>query len=148
MTIGLPHARTVVRVDRSRQPKGKPAPREEPETACLIASQDAGERTPAEWARLVRNHWGVENANHWRRDATLLEDLKTYRGKQRNIGAAFLLGRSVLLAFNADWGDGNLNALLEELRAEPTAIWSLAVRGTTKCKRIPKRSSLPNPPVK
>ena len=84
----------------------------------------------------------MENSNHWRRDATLLEDLKSYRGKHPNICAAFLLGRTALLAFNADWGTGNLNALLEELRAEPTAIWSLAVRGKTKCQRIPQRASL------
>ena len=148
MTIGLPHARTIVRVDRSRQSKSASAAQEEPETACYIASQDAGERSAAGWAQLVRQHWGVENANHWRRDVTLLEDLKTYRGKQRNICAAFLLGRTALLAFNADWGDGNLNALQEELRANPTAVWSLAVRGKTKCQRIPQRSSGPKAPVK
>ena len=83
----------------------------------------------------------MENQNHWRRDACLLEDLKTYRGKQRNICAAFLLGRTVLLALNADWGPGNINTLLEELRACPTAIWSLADRGTTTCRRITRRTS-------
>ena len=85
----------------------------------------------------------MENSNHWRRDATLLEDLKTYRGKRQNLCAAFLLGRTVLLAFNADWGTGNLNALLEELRANPTAVWSLAVHGKTNCRRIPRRSAPP-----
>ena len=83
----------------------------------------------------------MENQNHWRRDACLLEDLKTYRGKQQNICAAFLLGRTALLALNADWGPGNINTLLEELRACPTAIWSLAVRGTTTCRRITRRTS-------
>ena len=90
----------------------------------------------------------MENSNHWRRDATLLEDLKTYRGKRPNICAAFLLGRTVLLAFNADWGTGNLNALQEELRANPTAVWSLAVHGKTACRRISQRSSLPKHPPK
>lgn len=83
----------------------------------------------------------MENSNHWRRDACLLEDLKTYRGKHRNICAAFLLGRTVLLALNADWGTGNLNALLEELRASPTAVWGLAVRGWTTCRGISHRTS-------
>lgn len=111
------------------------------ETSWYIASQHPDERTPEGWAKLARGHWGVENSNHWRRDTCLLEDLKTYRGKHRNICAAFLLGRTVLLALNADWGSGNLNALLEELRACPTAVWGLAVRGTTTCRRIPRRTS-------
>ncbi len=123
---------------QSKTPDGRTAQRE---TAWYLASQNPGERTAEGWAKLARGHWGVENQNHWRRDVCLLEDLKSYRGKQRNICAAFLLGRSVLLALNADWGTGNINALLEELRAAPTAVWSLAVRGRTTCRRILPRTS-------
>jgi len=89
---------------------------------------------------LARNHWGVENPNHWRRDACLLEDLKSYRGRHESIAGAFLVARTPLLAFHADWGEGNFAAFLERLHLCPTALWSLAMRGTTTCR-------LPTPPL-
>lgn len=136
MTLGLPHARSVVRTDRLRQSKKPGSPSAQWTTAFHVSSMRPEERSPEEWARLVRGQWGVEGSNHWRRDACLLEDLKTYRGKRQNICAAILLGRTVLLAFNAKWGSGNVNVLLEELQACPPAIWSLAMRGTTSCRRL------------
>ncbi len=87
----------------------------------------------------VRRHWGVENQNHWRRDACLLEDLKSHRGKHPNICAAFLLTRSVLLALNADWGTGNINDLMAKLTASLPAVWSLVMRGKTTCRGLARR---------
>lgn len=141
MTLGLPHARTVVRTDRLRQSKKPGAAPARWETTFHVSSLRPQERTPAQWERLVRGQWGVENPNHWRRDACLLEDLKTYRGKQRNICAAFLLGRTVLLAFNAGGGSGNLNALLEDLRAHPSSVVSLAMHPTTSNLQSPPHAS-------
>lgn len=148
MTLGMPHAHTVVRTDRLRQTKKPDAPPARWETAFHVSSLRQQERTPGQWARLARGQWGVENPNHWRRDACLLEDLKTYRGKHRNICAAFLLGRTVLLAFNADWGSGNLNALLEELRASPPSVCSLALHGTTTNRQLLPRASSRKPASK
>ena len=148
MTLGLPHARAVIRTDRLRQSKKPGAAAARWETAYHICSQRPEERSGGQWEKLGRGQWGVENPNHWRRDACLLEDLKTYRGKRHNICAAFLLGRTVLLAFNADWGSGNLNALLEELRASPASVCSLAVRGTTTNRHLPPRASSRKPASK
>lgn len=136
MTIGIPHASTVLCIHRERRRKKTDAPPGKTETSWYVASQNSGERTAEEWAALVRRHWGVENPNHWRRDACLLEDLKSYRGKQRNICAAFQIGRTALLAFNADWGDGNLNKLLATFRANPAAVYSLVLRGQTRCRDL------------
>ena len=45
------------------------------ESRYYLASQEATERPPEGWIDLSRQHWaGVENRNHWRRDATLGED--------------------------------------------------------------------------
>jgi hypothetical protein len=55
------------------------------------------EYTSAQWLSLIRGHWaGVENRNHWRRDALLGED----RSRSRNpkLLANLALIRSVLLA--------------------------------------------------
>ena len=42
----------------------------EPEVRYFITSLDVGEIRPESLARNVRDHWAVENKNHWRRDAS------------------------------------------------------------------------------
>lgn len=55
------------------------------------------ERSPKQWVELIRGHWGgVENRNHWRRDACWWED-KT-RSRNPNIVGALALLRNALLA--------------------------------------------------
>ena len=66
--IGFPFARTIVAILSRRTVKrtGK----ETLETRYYLSSQDAEERSHAGWIALTRDHWaGVENRNHWRRDA-------------------------------------------------------------------------------
>lgn len=73
IAIGFPFARTIVAIQSRRTVKrtGK----ESLETRYYLSSQDAAERSHEGWIALIRNHWaGVENRNHWRRDALWQED--------------------------------------------------------------------------
>lgn len=65
-----------------------------------LSSLEPDRKTPAEWMRAVREHWGgVENRNHWRKDACLLED-KT-RSRNPNLVCGMILLRSLVLHFYA-----------------------------------------------
>lgn len=44
------------------------------ETAHGITSLSAQEASPQRLLQLIRNHWGIENGLHYRRDETLRED--------------------------------------------------------------------------
>lgn len=69
----------------------------ESKTRYFISSLSSHERTPKQWLALIRGHWaGVENRNHWRRDACWWED-KT-RSRNPNIVGALALLRNALLA--------------------------------------------------
>lgn len=68
IAIGFPFARKIVAIQSRRTVKrtGKPSF----ETRYYLSSQDAEERSHPAWIALIKNHWaGVENRNHWRRDA-------------------------------------------------------------------------------
>jgi predicted transposase YbfD/YdcC len=98
------------------------------EDRYYLSSQDLCERSPGGWIDLSRSHWaGVENRNHWRRDASLGEDGTRLRQRQALANLALL--RSVtlrLLAADAGAADDPwLPAKKEHLAAHPTAALSL-----------------------
>jgi hypothetical protein len=98
------------------------------EDRYYLASQELEERSPEGWIDLSRSHWaGVENRNHWRRDASLGED--GTRLRQRHAVANLALLRSVnlrLLAGDAGATDDPwLPAKKERLAANPAAALSL-----------------------
>ncbi len=74
----------------------------------------------AQWLQLIRGHWaGVENRNHWRRDALLGEDRS--RSRNPNLLANLALLRSTLLATLADhFPDRSLPELREQLSSSPS----------------------------
>ena len=79
MAMDFPYARSVV-VVRSRRTEKRTGKSTE-ETRYYVSSLDPEELTPAGWHGLIRGHWaGVENRNHWRRDALFGED----RSRSRN----------------------------------------------------------------
>jgi predicted transposase YbfD/YdcC len=123
-SIGFPHARTLLKTVRSSRETrtGKTSS----ETAYHLASEDHGARTPAAWAALVRGHWGIENRNHWRRDACALED-KT-RSKDPSVVASFAISRCALLYFNAQTESRNINAFMEANQAKHAAVLSMVTR--------------------
>jgi predicted transposase YbfD/YdcC len=118
--------RTVVRIRRTRTVKKTGVT--SVEDRYYLSSQDLEERSPEGWIDLSRAHWaGVENRNHWRRDASLGED--GTRLRQRHALANLALLRSVNLRLLATDGGGSgdswLPAKKERLAANPTAALSL-----------------------
>ena len=70
------------------------------EDRFYLSSQLWTERTPENWINLSRSHWaGVENRNHYRRDATLGEDAT--RCRNPNVLANLALLRSVCLLLHS-----------------------------------------------
>lgn len=85
-----------------------------------LSSQEWSERSPEGWINLSRAHWaGVENRNHYRRDATLGED--GTRCRNAGILANMALLRSVCLLLYSRMGaiGGNLPTKREGLCANP-----------------------------
>ena len=77
------------------------------EERFYLSSQNWTDRSPEQWIDLVRSHWaGVENRNHYRRDATLGEDAT--RCRNPNIIANLALLRSVCLLLFSRETDPNL----------------------------------------
>jgi len=99
------------------------------ETRYFLSSLAASERTPERWLALIRGHWaGVENRNHWRRDACGWED-KTRSRKPNVVGAlALLRNASLALAQPALKTYGNLPALMEACAARTSLPLNL-IRG-------------------
>lgn len=122
--VGIVHARTLVVTERrSLELKtGKTSS----ETAFHLSTEACAARTGNGWAKLVRDHWGIEARNHGRRDACLFED-KT-RSKNPNIVANFCIARAALLYFNAQTATGNVNAFSEECRESKSTTLGLIMR--------------------
>jgi predicted transposase YbfD/YdcC len=74
--LGFPHARQAIKLTRWRQDThtGKTSR----ETVYVITSLTSADATPADLARLVREHWTVE-VHHHIRDVSYAEDTSTSR---------------------------------------------------------------------
>jgi len=123
MATGFPYSRTIVKI-RSTRIEKKSA-RQSIEDRYYLSSQESGERTPEDWINLSRSHWaGIENRNHWRRDASLGED----RTRLQNPGALINLAllRSVnLRLISSESCDDWLPAHKERLAAHPNSALTL-----------------------
>lgn len=95
-TIGLPFARAVVSVTRTSQSTKPGAAEPVSGVRLFVTSLDPEHTAPSRYAQLVRRHWGIENKNHWKRDAQWGEDTP----RQKNVRAAMVLAvlRGALLA--------------------------------------------------
>ena len=116
MVTGFPYSRTIITIHSTRTEKksGKSSTEER----HYLSSQAFTERLPLQWIELVRSHWaGVENRNHYRRDATLRED--STRCRNPHIVGNLALMRSALLCFGPDEQDEWLPAQTERLAAQP-----------------------------
>lgn len=80
---------------------------------------------PEQWLGLIRGHWaGVENRNHWRRDALMGEDQS--RSRNANLLANLALIRNALLALlPAHLDSRTLPELSENLHSRPSACYAL-----------------------
>ena len=92
----FPHVATILKSTRIYCSTEKGA---EPEMAVRLfgTSHTVEEKTPAQFARIIRGQWSVENLNHWKRDATYWRE---DRAPKRNAKGAknLALLRNALLA--------------------------------------------------
>jgi predicted transposase YbfD/YdcC len=90
------------------------------ETHYYLSSLLPHDDGPQQWLQLIRGHWaGVENRNHWRRDALLGEDRS--RSRNPNLLANLALVRSALLALLPNhFPDLSLPQILEHLHSKPS----------------------------
>lgn len=121
MEMNFPFARGVV-VVRSRRTQKKDGATTQ-ETRAYLTSLEPGERTEREWQELIRGHWaGVENRNHWRRDALFGED----RSRSRQAGLLTnlaLLRTSLLRVIGRKFPGQPLPSLFDRLRRDPHAAF-------------------------
>lgn len=94
LTLDFPYARTIV-VVRSERTLKKTGQRSQ-ESRFYLSSRLPEEHASAAWLNLIRGHWaGVENRNHWRRDALMGEDRS--RSRKPKLLANLALLRNVML---------------------------------------------------
>jgi len=98
LSCGFPFSRIIVKIRSTRLIKK--TGRQSQEDRFYLSSQPWTQRTPENWINLSRSHWaGVENRNHYRRDATLGEDAT--RCRNPNVLANLALLRSVCLLLHS-----------------------------------------------
>jgi predicted transposase YbfD/YdcC len=117
MAMDFPYARSVV-VVRSRRTEKRTGKSTE-ETRYYVSSLDPEELTPAGWHGLIRGHWGgVENRNHWRRDALFGEDRSRSRNTRLLTNLALL--RNALLRLLPRFFPGeSVPVIRERLQSHP-----------------------------
>ena len=122
MASSFPHARSILAV----YSKGFRGKKPYKNIRYYICSQPPESRTRHGWGQLIRGHWGgVENRNHWSRDAIWLED-KT-RSRNFNLVGNLAVIRNALLSIVAENREqyGSLPALTEALRANESEAYRL-----------------------
>jgi hypothetical protein len=82
------------------------------ETRHFILSIEEGVATHARLAQIGREHWSVENKNHWRRDATLWREDRSVRRKPKGAKNLALL-RGAILALIPPEKFSSLNAAFD-----------------------------------
>jgi predicted transposase YbfD/YdcC len=123
MAVDFPFARRILIVQAQRTETKRA--RTSLERRYYLSSLEPHERTPAQWLELVRGHWaGVENRNHWRRDACLGEDRTRSRNPTVLINLA-LLRSAILHLLNHAYPGRPLPELNEAFAVNPALCWRL-----------------------
>ena len=123
MATDFPYSRSIVRIHSTRTVKK--TGRTSVEDRYYLSSQETDERTHEGWVNLSREHWaGVENRNHYRRDATLGEDSTRSRNPNAVINLALLRSVNLRLLCQSQSGDW-LPAQTERLAADPSFALTL-----------------------
>jgi predicted transposase YbfD/YdcC len=99
------------------------------ESRYYLSSAGPEEYQPEQWLNLIRGHWGgVENRNHWRRDALMGEDRS--RSRHPNLLANLALMRNTLLESLSEHLQGqSFPEVRERLQSRPGQC--LAILATT-----------------
>ena len=98
------------------------------ESRYYLSSAQARDYTPRQWLELIRGHWGgVENRNHWRRDALLGEDGS--RSRHPTLLANVALIRNALLTVLSEaLEQQSLPQWRERLHSHPARCLALLAR--------------------
>jgi len=125
MKCGFPYARSILCVWLKCLRNGK-----ETETVrYYISSHSPGDHTQTQWHKLIRGHWaGVENRNHWSKDAIWREDAT--RSRNPNLVGNLALLRNALLSLVAEEHEtyGSLPAFTEAMQANQSLPFNLITR--------------------
>ena len=129
LSLGLPHARSVLSLTRTWERKN-PAPGRSNvpviETRHFVSSLEPGERTPEQWAQAVRGQWAVENKNHWRRDSQVwIEDRTTQRRPRAAQNLALLRSATLRLIVELAPAHQTLSAATRHLAQHPKRALAL-----------------------
>lgn len=123
MASDFPFARSLVILQSGRTEKR--TGRSSRETRYYLSSQDQDERRHPAWVDLIRGHWaGVENRNHWRRDALWGED-RTRSRKPNLVGNLALLRSALVRLLNDHYPDQAHSDLREAFAAKPSLALNL-----------------------
>ena len=77
----FPHARQVLSCTRIYTSKN--GGEDKTETRYFITSIDPGKRTHKQLGTTIRQHWSIENLNHWKRDSSLWREGRGARKEPR-----------------------------------------------------------------
>ena len=125
MKSSFPYARSIIAVWSRRTLKGETSEN----VRYFLSSLEPKKRTNPQWHQLIRGHWGgVENRNHWSKDAVWGED--GTRSCNPGIVGNLAQLRNALLYIAAEQREnyGSLPALTEALRANPEHAFRLITR--------------------
>lgn len=114
--VRFPHAEQLIAVTAERTCKR--TGQTSTETRHYVTSWPPVEASPAQLAAAIRGHWaGIENRQHWRRDAIWGED--RCRSRRPALAANLALLRLVLWARLCRAGQTHLPSLCERVAAHP-----------------------------
>ena len=109
-SAGLPHARQFACVQRTFHYPNKAEPSSE--RSYYVSSLDPADLSPQQFLSKIRNHWSIENKNHYPRDRFFDED----RCMIRNHNAARILPacRQLVLSLKSSMGAESTPALCDD----------------------------------
>lgn len=129
---GFPTARQMIMIIRERSTLQR-EPIGEPEVAYAITNLSRREATPRQLARLLRDHWHIENRLHYVRDVTYREDLSRVRtGSGPRVMASL---RNIAIGIHRLYGETNIaHATRACCQKSPRAFARLCGRNRRKPK--------------
>lgn len=102
------------------------------ETRHFITSVEEGQASHARLAALGREHWSVENKNHWRRDATRWREDRSARRKPNGAKNLALLRGAILAILPMDEFD-SINVAFDHYTEKRTQAIRLLTQTPPRC---------------
>jgi hypothetical protein len=127
-----PQARQVAAVHSHSEPRRPQAKPRKDELHFYLVAGPAGSRrlSPKRLAKLIRNHWGIENRLHHVKDRTFREDEQRVWAGQGAMVMTWLRTVALGLLYNAK-GAGLAHKYIPEKRQILNAKWKRAIRMLT-----------------